>query len=215
MFIGAQISLYPLCDRFAEVILDAVAVLDPYRDRLRIETDDISTLLVGPPESLFPAMQDLFVAPAKTGVHTILQATVSRGCPGEPDDPVCRSPVLDHQAIPDAEQAIAEAMQRLPEAPVEAGVRAVAQVALYPLGTPDHMADIAACIGFLRRSGAYDRPKNFCTKLCADAGQLFPVMAQAFLGFGAGTGHAVLTATVSANSPSANSFSATGPAAAG
>ena len=203
MFIGAQISLYPLCDRFAEVILAAVSALDPYRDRLRIETDDISTLLVGPPEALFPAMQDLFVTPARTGVHTILQATVSRGCPGEPDDPVCRSPVLDRRSVPDADRAIAEAMARLPETPTQTGVPAAAQIALYPLGTAEHMADIAACIGFLRQSGAYDRPKNFCTRLRADAGRLFPVMAEAFLGFGAGQGHTVLTATVSANSPSA------------
>ncbi len=202
MFIGAQVSLYPLCDRFAEVILAAVAALDPYRDRLRIETDDISTLLVGPPENLFPAMQDLFVAPARTGVHTVLQATVSRGCPGEPDDPVCRSPVLERQPAADADRAIAEALERLPGDLVETGVSAAAQIALYPLGTTEHMADIGACIGFLRRSGAYDRPKNFCTRLRADAGRVFPVMAQAFLGFGAGHGHAVLTATVSANSPS-------------
>lgn len=202
MFIGAQLSLYPLCDRFVDVIVGAVAALDPYRDRLRIETDDISTLMVGPPEALFPAMQDLFVAPARTGVHTILQATVSRGCPGEPDDPVCRSPVLDRREALDADRAIAEALARLPEAPEDTGVDTAAQIAFYPLGTPEHMADIAACIGFLRQSGAHDRPKNFCTRLRADAGRLFPVLAQAFLGFGAGDGHAVLTATISANSPS-------------
>ena len=89
MFSGAQISLYPMCDDFVAVILGAISALDPYRDRFRIETDDVSTLIVGPPDELFPAMRDLFAAAAKSGVHCVLSAVVSRGCPGEPDDPRC------------------------------------------------------------------------------------------------------------------------------
>jgi len=56
MFAGAQVSLYPMADGFVDVILGSLGALDPWRDRLRIETDDISTLIVGPPEVLFPAL---------------------------------------------------------------------------------------------------------------------------------------------------------------
>src|SRR3954464_12604521 len=89
MFSGAQVSLYPMTDGFVGVILGSLGALDPYRASFRIETDDISTLLVGPPDQLFPAMRDLFVAATGTGSHCVLTATVSRGCPGEPDDPIC------------------------------------------------------------------------------------------------------------------------------
>src|SRR5438105_15648103 len=89
MFSGAQVSLYPMTDDFVGVIVAAVGALEPYRATFRIETDDISTLLVGPPDRLFPAMRDLFTAAARRGVHCVLAATVSRGCPGEPDDPIC------------------------------------------------------------------------------------------------------------------------------
>lgn len=89
MFSGAQISLYPMCDDFVDVILGALSAMDPYRPNFRIETDDISTLIVGPPEQLFPAMRDLFASAAASDVHCVLSATVSRGCPGEPDDPIC------------------------------------------------------------------------------------------------------------------------------
>ena len=58
MFAGAQVSLYPMADGFVDVILGLLGALDPWRDRLRIETDDISTLIVGPPEVLFPAPRD-------------------------------------------------------------------------------------------------------------------------------------------------------------
>jgi len=88
MFAGAQISLYPMTDGFVDVILSSLSALDPWRDRLRIETDDISTLIVGPPEVLFPALRDLYVAAAKSGKHVVLRATlVTRvsGRAGRPD----------------------------------------------------------------------------------------------------------------------------------
>ena len=90
MFSGAQISLYPMCDDFVSLILDSLSALDPYRPQLRIETDDISTLLVGPPEVLFQAMRDLFVKVSDSGKHVVMHATISRGCPGEPDAEMCK-----------------------------------------------------------------------------------------------------------------------------
>src|SRR5690554_4370084 len=88
MFSGAQVSLYPMSDDFVGIILGAIKALDPYRPNFRIETDDASTLLVGPPEQLFPAMRDLFVSAGSAGKHCVMASTVSRGCPGEPDDPI-------------------------------------------------------------------------------------------------------------------------------
>ena len=86
MFSGAQVSLYPMTDDFVGVIVGALDALEPYRRTFRIETDDISTLLVGPPDQLFPAMRDLFVAAAASGTHCVLAATVSRKCAGEPEE---------------------------------------------------------------------------------------------------------------------------------
>src|SRR5690606_40514523 len=72
MMSGAQLSLYPMSDDFVDIILDAVKALDRYRNELRIETDDISTLIIGAPETLFPAMRDLFVRAAASGKHFVL-----------------------------------------------------------------------------------------------------------------------------------------------
>ena len=61
MFIGAQVSLYPMTSDFVTVILAGLDALTPSRDRLRIETDDMSTLMVGgAPEPLIDAIRDLF-----------------------------------------------------------------------------------------------------------------------------------------------------------
>jgi energy-coupling factor transport system substrate-specific component len=201
MFSGAQISLYPMSDDFVGIILKAIKALDPYRPHFRIETDDVSTLVVGPPEQLFPAMRDLFVAAARTGTHCVLSATVSRGCPGEPDDPIC-TPQTDMGSALPLSQRIEAARQTVSQAP-RTGQVVAAQFSLYPLGVGQHMDEIYGCIDFLKSSGVFDRPKNFCTRLKGDAGPVFATLAEAFLRFGAPEGHVALDLTVSANSPSA------------
>lgn len=200
MFSGAQISLYPMADDFVSIILGALHALDPYRESLRIETDDLSTLMVGPPEALFPAMRDLFVAAARRGTHCVLSACVSRGCPGEPDDPAC-TPLTDLGAIGSLEERIAQAKAAV-AASHATGLNVAAQFSHYPLGVGHHMDEIYGCIEFLKTSGVFDRPKNFCTRLSGDAGPVFGTLEQAFLRFGAPEGHVALDVTVSANSPS-------------
>ncbi len=200
MFSGAQISLYPMTDGFVGVILDALGALDPWRDRLRIETDDISTLLVGAPEILFPALRDLYVAAASSRHHCVLRATISRGCPGEPDDEICRPADFGAPFEPLATRQ-AQAREAIGAAPVTDEI-AAAQFSLYVMGAGDHMAEIYGCIDFLKQSGVFDRSKNFCTRLRGDAGAVFATLEQAFSRFGPPAGHVTLDLTVSANSPS-------------
>jgi hypothetical protein len=200
MFSGAQISLYPMTGDFVGVIMSALGALDPHRDLLRIETDDLSTLLVGPPEVLFPALRDLFTSAARTGVHCVLSAAISRGCPGEPDDAICQSshfagtmpPLADRQAL--ALAAVEEAART--------DVFSVAQFSLYVMGENRHMDEIYACIDFLKSSGTFEKSKHFATKLSGDTGALFSTLEQAFCRFGPPEGHVTIDLTVSANSPS-------------
>lgn len=200
MFAGAQLSLYPMTDGFVDAILSSLSALDPWRDRLRIETDDISTLIVGPPEVLFPALRDLYVAAAKSGKHVVLRATLSRGCPGEPDDPICQTGALANPSEP-LESRQKTSLAALATTP-ELGQAADAQFSLYVMGAGDHMAEIMGCIDFLKQSGTFDRSKNFCTRLTGDAGPVFATLQQAFCQFGPPNGHVTIDLTVSANSPS-------------
>ncbi|MBU4529822.1 MAG: Ykof family thiamine-binding protein [Hoeflea sp.] len=200
MFAGAQVSLYPMTDGFVDVILSSLSALDPYRERLRIETDDISTLIVGPPEVLFPALRDLYVAAAASRQHVVLRATLSRGCPGEPDDPICQTGALANPSEP-LESRQAGALAALAEAAVT-GEEARAQFSLYVMGAGDHMAEIMGCIDFLKSGGTFDRSKNFCTRLKGDSGAVFATLQAAFCRFGPPEGHVTIDLTVSANSPS-------------
>ena len=201
MFIGAQVSLYPMTSDFIDVIMTGLDALTPYKEDLRIETDDMSTLMVGAPAPLFDAIRDLFAASAKRPEHVTMHVTLSRGCPGEPDDPTCRCETLEQaQEQPLAERG-ALAAQAVKDAP-ELGVVIDVQFSLYVMGAGGHMDEIYGCIDFLKDSGTFHKSKNFCTRLRGDAGPVFETLRQAFLRFGPAQGHVTIDMTASANSPS-------------
>ncbi|WP_317625185.1 YkoF family thiamine/hydroxymethylpyrimidine-binding protein [Rhodalgimonas zhirmunskyi] len=201
MFIGAQVSLYPMTSNFVDVIMTGLDALSPYKTDLRIETDDMSTLMVGAPEPLFDAIRDLFAAAAKRPEHVTMHVTFSRGCPGEPDDPNCRCETLEtaqDQSLTDRQTLAAEAVAQAPDL----GVAIDLQFSLYVMGSGDHMDEIYGCIDFLKTSGTFHKSKNFCTRLRGDAGAVFETLRQAFLRFGPAEGHVTIDMTASANSPS-------------
>ena len=78
MFIGAQVSLYPMTSDFVDVILSGLEALSPYRERLRIETDDISTLMVGAPKAIATLMDEGASAPARVEVAAKLLNGVAK-----------------------------------------------------------------------------------------------------------------------------------------
>ncbi len=202
MFIGAQVSLYPMVSDFVRVILSGLEALAPYRDRLRIETDDMSTLMVGAPEPLLDAIRDFFARAAQDPAHVTMHVTLSRGCPGEPDDPNCRCEILATAQDTSLAERQVQALEAVRAAPVM-GVEIDVQFSLYVLGQDRHMDEIYGCIDFLKDSGCFLKSKNFCTRLRGDAGAVFETIRQAFLRFGPAEGHVTIDLTASANSPSA------------
>jgi uncharacterized protein YqgV (UPF0045/DUF77 family) len=186
---------------FVEVIETGLEALSPYREHLRIETDDMSTLMVGAPEALIDAIRDLFAASARRPEHVTMHVTLSRGCPGEPDDPTCRCDTLIQAQDQPLDARKAAARDAVEAAPV-LGVGIDVQFSLYVLGQSHHMDEIYGCIDFLKTSGTFLRSKNFCTRLRGDAGAVFETIRQAFLRFGPAEGHVTIDLTASANSPS-------------
>ncbi|RWJ07710.1 MAG: HMP/thiamine-binding protein, partial [Mesorhizobium sp.] len=130
--------------------------------------------------------RDLFASAAASGVHCVLSATVSRGCPGEPDDPIC-TPISGSSHELSLAERIGAARAHVDGAK-KLGQEVAAQFSLYPLGEGHHMDEIYGCIDFLKASGVFDRSKNFCTKLRGDAGPVFATLSEAFLRFGAPQG---------------------------
>lgn len=179
---GRQVPLYPMIDDFVGIIADALTALGPYRDRRRVDTDDVSTLMVGPPEVLFPALRPLYVAAASTRAHRV---------------PRCREVTQANQTTPYAAPA-APISWPLRESPWRSGGlrflwpwdalprlgRPQPRTLLYVVDWIDHMVEIYGCMDFLRTSGTFDRSKNFCTGLKGDAEPVFAALAQAYCRFG-------------------------------
>ena len=138
----------------------------------------------------------------EAGGHVVMNVSLSRGCPGEPDDPRCRTDLVRARNVADKSDPATAALGHLTRV-TPSGVKTAAQIALYPLGRADYMDQIAACIGFAKKAGVFANGKHFCTKLAGDAADVFQAIEQSFLGFGAPEDHVVLTAVGSKGSPSA------------
>ncbi len=191
MFIGCQFSLYPMTDNFVEVILNAVEGLHERKD-LRVETDDLSTLVVGAPDPLFTALEDCFLKAAAVPGHLVMAANFSRGCPGEPDDLICHPT--------DPSESVADEVIELKQVTL-AGVDVAAQFALYPLGNPAYMDLIYQEITTLQASILSSKPKNFCTRADGDVALVFAMLRNVFARTALTTDHVVITVTISKGSP--------------
>ena len=192
MYCGAQVSLYPMCGRFVEIILDAADRIKG-REGLRIETDDISTLIVGPSPKVFGAVKDLYLHACRSGEHAALNALFSRGCPGEPDDPIC-SPGDAAAGKPRLVE-----MGSLPES----GIILTGQFSVYPLGIASYMSTIVRQIEAAKNEGVFDGAKHFASRLRGDGEKVFAALYNAFERAAEDGAHIVIHATLSSNSPSA------------
>ncbi|MEX2356461.1 MAG: YkoF family thiamine/hydroxymethylpyrimidine-binding protein [Thermaerobacterales bacterium] len=76
-FFGCRFSLYPMTDGFVPVILNAVKTLD--EPGIEVQTDDVSTCLVGDEGRIFAALQRCLARAAASGDHVVMNATFSKG----------------------------------------------------------------------------------------------------------------------------------------
>ncbi len=219
MFCGCQFSLYPMSDNFVEVILPAVKAMRDFdgADGLRIETDDISTLVVGPPSGVFAAVERAYEAACRAGGHVVLSALFSRGCPGEPDDPICTpegpttgtagTTASDSTTASDnkAGSASEEATSGAGKPP--SGLKIDAQFSLYPLGISHYMESIAGAVAAVKEAEVFDRSKHFCTRLSGDLAHVLAAVEDCFASAARDTGHVVIHLTASKGSPSKKSSS--------
>ena len=189
---GIRFSLYPMRDDFVPVILGAVDGLQ--RFGVEAEVDDVSTCLIGAEPNLFEALRVAFGRAAASGAHVVLNATFSAGCPGEPEGDVCVPRAYDGPS--GGEEGWSQEAYAQPE-------KVSCQFALYPLGAGDYMDAIYAEIERAKADGRVRvQGRHFCTHLYGPGGDVFDVLRRSFAAARTRATHVVMTATISANSPS-------------
>lgn len=202
MRMGAQIALYPMSDRFIDVILRCIEAVKGI-EGLDVSNDELSTLLLGESNLLFTAVRDMFVRAASDGVHVVLTALFSRGCPGDSYCRGCDTRAAVLEPLESSEAPPAATPAALVHSSSAGRTLIAAQYSLYPLGTPNYMNQILAAVAGAREEGSFTVSKNFCTRLDGSADTVFNDLYRGFIT--AEAPHTVLHAAVSANSPSTKS----------
>lgn len=185
--VGCRFSVFPMTDRFVEVITGALRSVDT--GKVWIQTDDVSTCIRGRAEHVFDVTRAIFAYAAASGAHTVFNGTYSIGCPGDTDADVYMtedSELLNHD--------IGE----------HAGIETACQFALYPLGTDNYMDVIYNEVNRAKEKGTFAGSVHYASRLDGSISKVFESLEDAFQhAIQSDSSHLVMTAVVSAHSPSA------------
>ncbi|MBC7632245.1 MAG: hypothetical protein H7290_12420 [Flavobacterium sp.] len=187
--VGARVTLSVYDSGYVQIILAALADADT--TGLTIETNDISTFVMGPESRVLGFIRDVIAGAAASGAHLSAAILLSRGCPGE----------LQCALPPGVAAQGSDPVSLEP-----AGVRARAHWSLYPLldgeSTGEHMTPIYAAIERAKAEGVYSGSDHYATRLDGDLAAVLQTAANAWIAVGATVQHVVTHLTVSINSPS-------------
>ncbi|MFE9274394.1 YkoF family thiamine/hydroxymethylpyrimidine-binding protein [Paenibacillus glucanolyticus] len=185
--VGCRFSVFPMTDRFVEVIMDALKSVNT--GKVWIQTDDVSTCIRGRAEHVFDVTRAIFAYAAASGVHTVFNGTYSIGCPGDTE----------------ADVYMSEDSERLNrEIGKNADIDTACQFALYPLGTDHYMDVIYKEVHRAKEKGTFAGSVHYASRLDGSISKVFESLEDAFLhAIQSDSSHLVMTAVVSANSPSA------------
>ncbi len=187
--VGCIFSLYAMSDRFVEIIMDALK--DTNKSKVWMETDDVSTCVRGLESHVFDVVKTIFVHAAKSGEHVVLSGTFTIGCPGDTEGDVYMS----------------EDDVRMNKKTVnQMEFDAACQFALYPMGTPDYMGVIYKQVEQIKVQGLETSMIHYASRLDGNVHTIFTALEQAFHhSQTTESSHLVMTAVISANSPSKKS----------
>lgn len=181
---GCRFSLYPLTDRFVDIILEAVSSVDT--TKVWHHTDHLSTVYRGKRIHVLDAVKACFIRVWQPDVHMCMEATISRGCPGDVE----------------ADAYLAEDDGLLNEPGIkDRHFTASCKISLYPMGREDYMLHIARIVELAREYGVYAGPGHYVTMLEGDVQALFTYLDAATLYCDQNLDHYILQTTVSVNSP--------------
>ncbi|MGF1669982.1 MAG: YkoF family thiamine/hydroxymethylpyrimidine-binding protein [Balneolaceae bacterium] len=182
---GCSISIYPMCDHFVDVILNALEKVNS--SKVWMKTDEVSTIIRGRIPHIFDVAGAAFLQAAKTGEHVVLSGTFSVGCPGDTEG---------HVYMAEDDVKLNEKESKTIQQEV------VTKFALYPMGGGDYMDLIYKQIEAMKKHVKVELT-HYETKLAGPAQHVLKGLENVFTETEkAGSEHTVMTVTISANSPS-------------
>jgi uncharacterized protein YqgV (UPF0045/DUF77 family) len=181
---GCRFTLSPMSDNYISIILNALKSVDT--SKIWSKSDKLSTVYRGKRVHVQDALKRLFIHSYTEGIHMNLEATFSKGCPGDTEG----ESLLDCDDILVNEQSISSI-----NFPVEC------KIALYPLGEGNYMDVIAHVVNSAIDSGLYSETAHYCTFLKGDVHSLFSYIDFVNEYCGSHLDHYVFEVTMAVNLP--------------
>ena len=181
---GCRFSLYPMDSDFVSIILGALEKTDT--SGVWSQSDALSTVYRGKLPYVADAVRGLFVNAWRPHVHMAMEGQFSKGCPGDSDGdslltregPVPNLPLVKELSFP-----------------------VQAKIALYPMGTPDYIEEIAKVWRMAEKAGLHPASIHYATRLSGGVHQIFDFLEAVCREMEAAVPHYILHFTLSVNSP--------------
>lgn len=181
---GCRFSLYPMADNFVEIILGALSKTD--MSKVWKATDKLSTCVRGKRAHVFDSVKGLFVNAYRENVHMALEATFSKGCPGDTD----ADSFMEVDDIKLNENLIKDQKFNV-----------VSKISFYPMGENDYMEHIAHAVMKAKENGVFSKSSHYVSILEGDVHDVFKTLEDIFEYGEANLSHYILQVTISVNSP--------------
>jgi uncharacterized protein YqgV (UPF0045/DUF77 family) len=178
---GCRFSLSPMCDNFIPLILGAIEKVDT--KKIWSATDALSTVYRGKRVHVMDCVKACFAQINDGKTHITMEATVSKGCPGDTDGD-------SHLAEDD-----------IPLNNSQKKFDVLCKIAFYPLGVADYIDHIAHIVNTAIDRGLYAESSHYATVLKGDVNDLFDYFDAALTYAEQNISHYVLQITLSVNSP--------------
>ncbi|MDC7225948.1 MAG: YkoF family thiamine/hydroxymethylpyrimidine-binding protein [Spirochaetales bacterium] len=182
---GAHLGVYPMQDKFADLILNAVKESD--RRNLAVLTDDMGTTIQGSRRRVFDYVTEIIGRAFEPEGHTVANLLFSFGCEGDVPE-----------TIPaDTTDEIITDLSSVYDIPVSC------LWSYYPLGADTHLSVIEDTIAGVQSKNQLEISRaHYCTRLDGPLGTLLTALEEAFETSVRGGIHTVFHLTLSKGSPS-------------
>lgn len=184
---GCILSIYPMDNRYADIILSAVNSLNKQKLPVWSKTDLFSTVYRGRQENVLDVVKNACQLSYRNDVHTVYELTISKGCPGDED----------------ADHFLNEGIQKLSITEATKNFHVDCKYSFYSFNDAEtNMDDISEIVNMAERCGLNPQPLHYATSLSGSIETLFKYFEDALEYAHKHIQHYVLEATISVNSPS-------------
>ena len=173
-----------MSDNFIDIILGAIRKVD--LSNVWAKTDHTSTIYRGGSVEVFDALKACFVYSFHPGVHCSLEATISKGCPGDVDEDT----PLQFEG-----SRINEQQSQTIHFPV------IGKFSVYPLGSDNYMKCIEKIVNLGIDKGTITGTGHYVTFLGGDVHEVFGYLEEVFNILNEEVSHFVIQVTLLCNVP--------------